>query len=117
MEALLTNCCLDLEIQKMTLICIVHYPNQATYSRIKQLSEVNKRRVIEAKEKRLSLGGSNSHLEQCENVPSEFEDSIHGVHLQPCYKKYVTIVCYIDDTLHVNFFHISNFLKRMIIIM
>ena len=91
MEALLTNCCLDLEIQKMTLICIVHYPNQATYSRIKQLSEVNKRRVIEAKEKRLSLGGSNSHLEQCENVPSEFEDSIHGVHLQPCYKKYVTI--------------------------
>lgn len=54
----------------MTLICIVHYPNEGTYSKIKQLSEVNKKRIIEAKEKRLSLGGSNLHLQQCENVPS-----------------------------------------------
>ena len=71
----------------MTLACIIHYPNQATYSKIKQLSHTNKQRIAEAKEKRQSLKGSHHHKEQCENIPLEFDESIHGVHLQPCYKK------------------------------
>ena len=46
------------------LSCIVHYENQSPYSEIKTLSEVNIRRIEEAKQKKNELGGVNQHQEQ-----------------------------------------------------
>ena len=42
-----------------------------------------------AKEVRENLGDKNHHLLQCESVPVVFNDNLHGVHSEPCYKKYV----------------------------
>ena len=68
--------------------CIVHYPNQSSYSEIKTLSEVNIQRIREANSKRNEIGGNNNHLDQCQQIPEEFCLLQHGVHLEPCYKRY-----------------------------
>ena len=73
----------------MTLNCIVHYrdPN-CTYTKLKNLTNVNKERIIQAKQVRESIRGENYHEDQCLGVPDEiFDDSIHGIHLDSCYKK------------------------------
>ena len=68
--------------------CIVHYRHEAKYSNLKKLSSTNKDRIKEAKSKRERFSGALHHKEQCEQIPSEFVDESHGVHLEPCYKKY-----------------------------
>ena len=35
------------------------------------------------------MGGENNHLLQCESEPEVFNDNLHGVHSEPCYKKQV----------------------------
>ena len=72
----------------MALICVVHYKNHTKYSNVKTLSEENKIRIQSAKKLRESLGEDNNHEEQCCNIPETFDD-VHGIHLEPCYKKYV----------------------------
>ena len=67
--------------------CIVHYRHQAKYPNLKKLSSTNKDRIKEAKSKRERFSGALHHKEQCEQIPSEFVDESHGVHLEPCYKK------------------------------
>ena len=48
--------------------CIVH--QQSTkYSAVKSLSEINLERIKQAKEKRLTNGGINSHKEKCDHIP------------------------------------------------
>ena len=67
--------------------CIVHYPNQRKYTKLKSLSDVNKTKIKKAKEVRENLGGKNHYLIQCEDVPEVFNDNLHGVNSEPCYKK------------------------------
>ena len=67
------------------LKCVVHYENQKKYSRIKELSEANENRILEAKRKRIEIGGEHLYEAQCNNIPDEGFDLIH--HLDPCYKR------------------------------
>ena len=52
---------------------------------MKILSGRNVERIKQAKEKRLEIGGVNSHKEQCDLIPEFINTEIHGVHLEPCY--------------------------------
>ena len=70
--------------RKFSLKCVVHYPDQKCYSTIKELLHVNKERIIKAKEKRLEQG---VHYDQCSEIPDTFEEGVHGIHLEPCYKR------------------------------
>ena len=54
---------------------------------MKSLSDVGKTKIKKAKEVRENLGGENNHILQCEGVPEEFSDNLHGVRSEPCYKK------------------------------
>ena len=66
--------------------CIIHYESSSSYSVIKKLSETNIERINLAKEKRLQLGGAHHHF-QCDQIPKQLNLEIHGVHLEPCYKR------------------------------
>ena len=67
--------------------CIVHYPNQGKYTKLRSISDVNKTKIKKAKEFRENLGRENHHLLQCEGVPEVFNDNLHGVYSEPYYKK------------------------------
>ena len=67
--------------------CVVHYPNQGMNTKLKSLSDVNKTKIKKAKEVTENLGGENHLLLQCESVPEVFNDNLHGVHSERCYKK------------------------------
>ena len=72
---------------------IIHYNiKDAKCSKIKIISEINKQRILEAKNLRIAKGGPNYHKEQCDSIPDEINLSQHGIHLEPCYKKFVLIV-------------------------
>ena len=76
-----------------SLNCIIHYNiKDAKYSKIKPLSETSKKRIISAKNMQQSKGGLNHHKEQCDCVPEDIDPSKHGIHLEPCYKKFVLIL-------------------------
>ena len=72
----------------MAMKCAIHYKNQSKYSKLKGLSEINKKQIFEAKDLRCTLGGDNFHEEQCDAIQEKFDESLHGIHLE-CYKKYV----------------------------
>jgi len=57
--------------------CIIHYENQSSYSKIKQLSETNIKRIEEAKQKRQEIGGVHYHP-QVDLVPDTFNYDKHG---------------------------------------
>ena len=63
--------------------CIKHYENSSSYSVIKKL---NIERINLVKEKRLQLSGAHHHF-QCDQIPKQLNLEIHGVHLEPCYKR------------------------------
>ena len=69
------------------LKCIIHSENQVSYSEIKSLTEMNRRRISEAREKRNELGGKNNHFEQITQIAEKIDRELHGVHLEPCYKR------------------------------
>lgn len=77
--------------KKLSLECIVHYPNQRQYSDVKELSDINKEKITKAKVKRMREGGSHLHFEQCSKIPETFVEGFHGIHLEPCYKRYLTL--------------------------
>ena len=80
-------------LNMQALSCIVHYPiKDCLYSSIKDLSEINKEKIYAAKATRLRLGGKNLHEEQCSSIPDEVDPNRHGVHLEPCYKKFTKIL-------------------------
>ena len=72
----------------MAMECVIHYKNQWKYSKLKGLSEINKKQILEAKDLRCTLGGDNFHEEQCDAIPEKFDEYLHGIYLE-CYKKYV----------------------------
>lgn len=75
-----------------TLNCVVHYRNQTRYSSIKKLSDINQRRILEARERRILAGEDNLHQEQLDLIPSEFDLDEHGIHMNSCYKRYALIL-------------------------
>ena len=78
-----------------SLNCIIHYENQSSYSIIKKDSEANINRIFEAKEKRSRIDGRNSHANQIKQIPNEIDLELHGVHLEPCFKRY--FLCFISN--------------------
>lgn len=67
--------------------CIVHYPNLKSYSKIKKLTQINIEKIKLAKEKRQQVGGVHYHS-QVDIIPEEIDPEKHGIHLEPCYKRY-----------------------------
>ena len=47
---------------------------------------------MEAKAVRLEKGGQNEHQEQCSSIPNEVDNALHGIHMEPCYKKFTIII-------------------------
>ena len=75
------------------LKCIIHYPiKEGKYSKIKTISEINEEKIYAAKKHREELGGQNYHEEQCCSIPNEIDQESHGIHLEPCYKKFTLIL-------------------------
>ena len=72
----------------MAMKCVIHYKNQSKYSKLKGLSEINKKQILEAKDLRCTLVGDTFQEEQCDAIPGKFDESFHGTHLE-CYEKYV----------------------------
>ena len=74
--------------------CIVYYTNnQWKYSQLKPLSKSQYERILKAKEIRQKDNEENQHQEQCSSVPLiGFDSSVHGIHLEPCYKKFTKII-------------------------
>ena len=77
--------------------CVAHYSNSnRTYSKLKTLSENQLDRLLEAKcfREKETLD-ANRHLTQCATVPTkdDFDSSVHGIHLDPCYKSFTKILC------------------------
>ena len=73
--------------------CVVHYAiKDARYSQLKGLSENQYGRLLTAKTIRKKSTEQNYHREQCSTRPdSGFDKTVHGVHLEPCYKKFTLI--------------------------
>ena len=75
-------------------MCIVHYPNkdESKYSVIRDISTINEERIRLAKSERESYTNENFHSEHCESIPDEINHDKHGIHLDPCYKKFTLIL-------------------------
>ena len=70
-----------------------HYNiKNANHSKIKPISEINQEKIYGAKYVRKSKGGNHHHKEQCDAIPSEIDPTKHGIHLTPCFKKFVVII-------------------------
>ena len=75
------------------LQCIIHYNiKNANYSKIKPISEISQEKFYAAKSIRKSKRGDHHHKEKCDAIPSEIDPTKHGIHLTPCYKKFVLII-------------------------
>ena len=73
--------------------CTIHYNiKNANFSKIKPISEINQEKIYAAKSIQKSKGGNNHHKEKCDAIPSEIDPTKHGIHLTPCYKKFVLII-------------------------
>ena len=75
--------------------CVVHYEyKEANYSDLKPLSDNQCSRLLEAKRLRLlDENEENRHFQQCSSIPDEgFDGTIHGVYLNPCYKKFTRFI-------------------------
>ena len=66
---------------------MVHYKSQTKYSKLKNLSELNIERTQLAKEKNMRISSAYSHEKQCSMTPLLVNQKIHGIHLEPCYKR------------------------------
>ncbi|KAG1711251.1 hypothetical protein GQR58_002553 [Nymphon striatum] len=71
--------------------CIIHYKGFTEYKNLKELSERNKGRILEAKKEREKLGGEHHHKDQCDGIPEKF-GAKDCIHLEPCYKKFTLIL-------------------------
>ena len=77
--------------------CIAHYSNSnRTYSKLKTLSESRLNRPLEAKslrEKETLEANIYSALCATISTKDDFDCSVHGIHLDPCYKSFTKILC------------------------
>ena len=84
-------CSLGSQNAIMALNCVVHYELDY-HSNIRELSDHNYQRLLEAKEERIkSLRITNKHFQQTASIPSTLNRTVHGIHWE-CYKKYALIL-------------------------
>ena len=69
--------------RKNKLTCICHYEGQSFYGEINELSDLNIKRLQEAKKKREELGGDHLHSHQIQQLPGKFNKESHGIHSKP----------------------------------
>ena len=75
-----------------SLVCVAHYPSKDfEYSELILLSQHAHARLLEARKIRQELG-SNEHADQCSSIPGTLDDTLHGIHMEPCYKKFTMII-------------------------
>ena len=70
----------------------MHYDGKEKYSKLKDVSEQNESRIREAKAKQETFSDENRHEKQCHLVPDIIDNDIHGIHMEPCYKKFTLIL-------------------------
>ena len=75
------------DVVEMSKHCIVHYSGCDSYSKIKDVSEINHQRLRETKALREQLKDDHYHKVQYKSIPNLIDNSIHGIHLGPCYQK------------------------------
>ena len=77
--------------------CVTHYSNSnRIYRKLKTLSENQLNRLLEANSVReKETLEANRHFIQYATIPTkdDFDCSIHGIHLDPCYKSFTKILC------------------------
>ena len=77
--------------------CVAHYNNSnRTYSKLKTLSENQLNRLLEVKSVReKETLETNRHSIQCTAIATkdDFDWSVHGIHLDQCYKSFTKIQC------------------------
>ena len=71
--------------------CVVHYAGRENYSKMKDVSLINEQQRRKAKSIREKNGGHH-HKEQCDSIPEKIDPEKHGIHLNPCYKKFTLII-------------------------
>lgn len=71
--------------------CIIHYFGYRKYSEVKEINELKASKIRDARFARELAGGGDYHETQCKMVPESFGPS-HGVHLEPCYVKFISIL-------------------------
>ena len=75
-----------------SLVCVACYPfKDFEYSELIPLSQHARARLLEARKIRQELG-NNEHVDQCSSIPGTFDDTLHGIHTEPCYKKFTMII-------------------------
>ena len=67
------------DINKIMKKCIIHYPGylENTYSKLKDVTSQNEKRIRIAKSICENLGGLNYHHEQCVQVPDVIDNEHH----------------------------------------
>ena len=70
----------------------MHYDGKEQYSKLKDVSEQNESRIREAKAKWETFSDENRHEKQCHLVTDIIDNDIHGIHMEPCYKKFTLIL-------------------------
>ena len=76
-----------------SLVHMAHYPSKDfEYSELILLSHHAYAWLLEARKIRQELGGSNEHADQCSSIPGTLDDMLHGIHTEPCYKKFTMII-------------------------
>ena len=77
----------------MALQCVAHYESSKyDYSELIVLSSNAHSRLLQAKQIRRDQGGNNVHREQGALIPDHIDPNIHGIHMEPCYKKFTLII-------------------------
>ena len=75
--------------------CVVNYSeSNRTFTKLKALSENQHQKLLKAKAVReKETSELNQHFSQCQAIPGSdnLDVNIHGVHLEPCYKKFTNI--------------------------
>ena len=75
------------------LKCVAHYTSpDCEYSNLMVLSENAHSRLLEARQIRFIQGGNNEHREQCNLIPEHVDSTAHGIHMNPCFKKFTLII-------------------------
>ena len=80
------------EIKKWSVLYIIVI---RTFSNLKTLSKNQHEKLLTAKAVRENeTAEENQHLPQCNTIPGSdsLNGNIHGVHLEPCYKKFTSIL-------------------------
>ena len=72
--------------------CTIHYDGNEKYSKIKDLSAINEKRIRKEKTIRETFNDKNYHNTQCDTIPATINHEVHGVHMTSCCKKFTLII-------------------------